>query len=31
MAEEYALTRTAETFLAEQLEGQKRAEQLERV
>lgn len=31
MAEEYALTRTAETFLAEQLEGQKRAEQLERI
>lgn len=31
MAEEYVLTRTAETFLAEQLEGQKRAERLERI
>ena len=31
MAEEYVLTRTAETFLAEQLEGQKRAERLEQV
>jgi hypothetical protein len=31
MAEEYVLTRTAETFLAEQMEGQKRAERLEGV
>ncbi len=31
MAEEYVLTRTAETFLAEQLEGQRRAERLERI
>ncbi len=31
MFEDRALTRTAETFLADHLEGQKRAERLERV
>ncbi len=31
MAEEYVLTRTADAFLAEKLEGQRRAERLEDV